>query len=167
MENSELIMKAEAFAREAHRGQRYGDGADYVDAHVVKVVAIAKEFGASEEQVAAAWLHDVAEDCGVSFDLLYAEFGFIVGGMVGACSGFGDNRAARNAGIYQKIALRPEAALVKVADRIANVEASPFGSHHFAKYSEERDEFDRHVVRFAPPAMRRRLEAAYNLKALA
>ena len=162
-----MIIRAENLARLAHAGQVYGDGLDYVDAHVAKVAALVSDYGGSEEQIAAAWLHDVVEDSDVSFDFIYAEFGRVVGGIVGACSGVGENRAARNASIYAKIAMRPEAALVKVADRIANVEASAFGSRHWAMYDAERNEFDEKVARFAPPEIRQRLEAAYNGKALA
>lgn len=162
-----MLVNAENLARLAHKGQVYGDGADYVDAHVAKVAALVAELGGNREQVVGAWLHDVVEDGDVSLDEIYREFGWYVGGIVGACSGFGENRAQRNAAIYSKIAMRPEAALVKVADRIANVEASGVGSKYLAKYLAERDEFDERVAKLAPAAARERLEAAFNLKELA
>lgn len=162
-----MLLRAKKIAREAHAGQFYGEGADYVEAHVAKVAALVEQYGGSEEQIAAAWLHDVVEDSDVELDFIYAEFGWIVGGIVGAVTGVGRNREARNAVMYAKVAMRPEAALVKVADRIANVEASPYGSKHLVRYVNERDAFDAKVAALAPPEMRQRLNAAFNLKELA
>lgn len=162
----DVLARAEAFAREMHADQLYGS-LPYADAHLNVVADIVRRYGGDTGQIAAAWLHDVVEDCSVPIGLIYAEFGFRIGGMVGACTGFGETREQRNWQIYRKIGIRHEAALVKTADRIANVEASQPGSRHAEMYLSERDAFARQVAIHAPPLMNQRLEAAYNIKVLA
>ena len=72
----------------------------------------------------------------------------------------GATRAERNARIYAGIAREPQAAVVKLADRIANVEAASAGSEHGARYAREADAFADAVGSHVPPAMWSRLEAA-------
>jgi len=157
----EILDKgAEMFAREAHSGQMYGDK-PYVDSHVTDVVTILREFGMDEFYIAAGWLHDVVEDTEVSKEEIDLKFGPRVGKLVWACTGIGPNRKARNQTIYEKIAAYPDAAIVKVADRIANVEHSDPDSNHRQMYLKERDAFHELVARLAPRAMIDRLDAAY------
>ena len=160
-----LIHNAEQFARQAHAFQRY-NRKSYADGHLAKVAALVAELGGDDEQIAAAWLHDVVEDANVPIEEIYARFGWNVGGYVGACSGIGASRIERNAVIYSKVRFRPKAALVKVADRIANVEASEALDARARNYLAEEDEFHENVAKFAPLNARVRLKEAYaNLKA--
>jgi (p)ppGpp synthase/HD superfamily hydrolase len=69
----DLILRAARFARDAHRGQRrkFGGG-PYID-HPGRVAAQATLLDElAAEDVAAAWLHDVIEDCGVTAEDLRA-----------------------------------------------------------------------------------------------
>jgi (p)ppGpp synthase/HD superfamily hydrolase len=69
----DLILRAARFARDAHRGQRrkFGGG-PYID-HPGRVAAQAMLLDdLAAEEVAAAWLHDVIEDCGVTAEDLRA-----------------------------------------------------------------------------------------------
>jgi len=157
---SELVKSAEAYARLMHRAQLYGDQ-PYADAHLAKVAAITAELGGTDEQVAVAWLHDVVEDCGVSLRTIERKFGVFVFNSVAACTGNGSNRDARNTSIYRSMEFNPRSALVKVADRIANLEACAPGSKYLAMYESERDEFYQHVARQTPTIARKRLDAAY------
>jgi (p)ppGpp synthase/HD superfamily hydrolase len=73
MPDSSLPVIAEAIARRAHRGQLDKSGADYI-AHPARVAARVYERGGTDAAVAAAWLHDVIEDCDVTTpDLLAAR----------------------------------------------------------------------------------------------
>ncbi|RAE29893.1 phosphohydrolase, partial [Burkholderia multivorans] len=79
--NDEIIARAEAVAREAHRGQVDKAGLDYI-AHPRRVAAnaraalVADDLGDDESTavVAAAWLHDVVEDTSVTEDDLRGDF---------------------------------------------------------------------------------------------
>lgn len=157
----ELLERgAEHFAREKHEGQEYG-GESYVDGHVAKVVAVLKDFGVHPAYVAAGWLHDVIEDTPTSREDIARKFGEQVASLVWACTGIGPNRRARNEDIYQKIEDHPQAAIVKVADRIANVEASDPESGHRSMYRKEAVEFAARVASNVPQKMITRLEEAY------
>ena len=112
---------AERFAAHAHCAQRYGDH-PYAF-HLGKVVDVLVDAGIVDgDLLDAAWLHDVVEDTGVNISEVRDQFGEKVAKIVWACSGFGENRRARNADIAQKLAAYPPAIPVKVADRIANLE---------------------------------------------
>lgn len=155
-----LLMGAEAYARTMHEGQLYGEE-PYVDGHVVKVVEVLKDFGFGERYQAAGFLHDVIEDTVASKSDVERHCGEFVAELVWACTGIGPNRKARNLSIYEKIAAFPEAAIVKVADRIANVEATDPQSGHRSMYCKEAETFYELVALHVPQPMRDRLAAAY------
>lgn len=57
--------RAAAYAREVHADDvRKGTGRSYFDAHLVEVAALVALAGGDEVQIAAAFLHDTAEDHG-------------------------------------------------------------------------------------------------------
>ena len=60
-----FVEIAEAVARGAHAGQFDKSGADYIT-HPARVAERVRRQGGADEAVAAAWLHDVLEDCDVS-----------------------------------------------------------------------------------------------------
>ena len=76
MAERDLVAKAEAFARQAHAGQVDKQGRDYADHHLAPVAALLRPFGPEAE--AAGWLHDVIEDCGVTWGTLCKETGATV-----------------------------------------------------------------------------------------
>ena len=100
------------------------------------------------------------EDTPVELAAIADRFGLEAASMVDAVTGFGATRAERNARIYAGIVREPRAAVVKLADRIANVEAARVGSDHGARYAREADAFAEVVRPHVPPAMWSRLEAA-------
>ncbi|MFI6102971.1 HD domain-containing protein [Streptomyces sp. NPDC051310] len=55
------LDQVEALAREAHAGQTDKAGRPYAE-HLAAVARGVRERGGSEEQIAAAWLHDAVED---------------------------------------------------------------------------------------------------------
>lgn len=150
------IYEAKEFARQAHQGQTY-DEHDYVY-HLESVVNVLKRFGfesgnppdgtSSDDVTAlisAAWLHDVLEDTEISAYTLKQEFGDRIYRMVEAVTDArGYNRAEKKAKTYPKIRKFGRLAVIlKLADRIANVEnALSRGVHKlFSMYRREHKEF--------------------------
>jgi (p)ppGpp synthase/HD superfamily hydrolase len=158
-----IIEAARAFASEAHENQAYGE-LPYTY-HLEAVANVLNEYAPSEAGVyerlmCAAWLHDVIEDTDTTRDHVQAHFGHSVAHLVWACTGEGENRKERNASIYAKIRQYPLAAIVKLADRIANVEHSAPGSKHRLMYAKEMPAFEEVIRPFVPPSMWARLEVA-------
>jgi (p)ppGpp synthase/HD superfamily hydrolase len=128
-----LIENARAFARDRHGVQLYGDR-PYSE-HLDAVEAVLVRFGHIDEiKRAAAQLHDVVEDTDTEIDEIARSFGAEVAALVGSVSSEpGANRRERNAKTYPKIRDTSGAVIVKLADRIANVEASLAGSPGLAR----------------------------------
>ncbi len=82
------VMHAAAYAAEVHRGDlRKGTAIPYLS-HLWSVAALVLEHGGDDEQVAAALLHDAAEDHGgtARIDDLRERFGAEVARLVEALS---------------------------------------------------------------------------------
>ena len=69
-----LVEQALAFAERAHDGQRRLSGAPYIE-HPVSAALYLAELSLDAPTIAAALLHDVVEDCGVTVDELREQFG--------------------------------------------------------------------------------------------
>ena len=120
---TELIARAARFAAQAHEGQsrKYTDE-PYFN-HVAEVASIVNAVpGATEEMVAAAYLHDVIEDCGVSQSQLDELFGETVGTYVmWLTDNEVGNRASRKAQACARLGAAPaEVQTIKLADLISN-----------------------------------------------
>lgn len=79
---------ARAFAEQVHAGQvRKGDGQPFI-VHPQSVADLVARYIADEEVIAAAWLHDAAEDGGgePTLEAIREAFGGRVAGIVAACS---------------------------------------------------------------------------------
>jgi len=116
-------MQASKFASEAHGDQMYGEYRYHK--HLADVVSVLHRFGESNWwMVSAGWLHDVLEDTNVTYNQLKEEFGEVVADIVYAVTNEpGENRAAQHVNTYPKIKANPHAIVLKLADRIANVES--------------------------------------------
>lgn len=136
--SSETEAVAQRFAESAHGNQKYGD-APY-STHLAAVRAVLNDFGYGGDVGVAAWLHDVLEDTDVAKAELDAAFGPEVTELVWAVTGVGDSRIECNEDWYRKVVAHPPAVVLKLADRIANVEASP-GTRWLAMYQAEHPEF--------------------------
>lgn len=121
----DLEARARMFAQQAHAGQRYGPG-DFLEGHLARVVSTLRKFGEENPVLlAAAWLHDTVEDTDVTIDDIKREFGDDVADLVWRLTDeTNGNRKERHHQTHLKIRGRTEAVRVKLADRIANVEAS-------------------------------------------
>lgn len=119
------IDTARQFATQAHAGQmRKYTGEPYIN-HPAAVVAILETVGIQDDAtIAAAWLHDVVEDCGVSHAEIVELFGVGVGELVFAltdCDLTVGNRKARKAIDRDRLARAdPRAQTIKLADLIDN-----------------------------------------------
>ena len=83
--HGDLVPRARAFAEEVHVGDtRKGSGLPYFEAHLEPVAELVRQSGGSSTQIAAAYLHDAAEDHGGRgmLDHIRAEFGADVADIV-------------------------------------------------------------------------------------
>jgi (p)ppGpp synthase/HD superfamily hydrolase len=122
-----LILDASEFAKEVHAGQkRKYTGEDYY-VHPLQVANLLTLSGASEEVVAAGFLHDTIEDCWpqVNYDVLEGRFGTRVADLVVEVTNLArredGNRAVRSAINRAHLAkASPEGQSIKYADLICN-----------------------------------------------
>jgi (p)ppGpp synthase/HD superfamily hydrolase len=125
METDEKLRSAFWFAEVAHGDQHYGNR--LYSYHLEAVVRVLRRFGYGENQdlLVAAVLHDVIEDTATNYNDVKKGFGEKVAELVYAVTDeLGRNRKDRHAKTYPKTAKLPEAVVLKLADRIANVEHS-------------------------------------------
>ncbi|MBS1795189.1 MAG: bifunctional (p)ppGpp synthetase/guanosine-3',5'-bis(diphosphate) 3'-pyrophosphohydrolase [Acidobacteria bacterium] len=126
--------KARKMAVAAHGGQKYGD--QPYEYHLAQVVAVLERFGfaADAALVAAAWLHDALEDTALTSDEIEAECGAETAELVWRVTDEdGANRRERKAKTYLKTRESEKAIVLKLADRIANVEAGRAGNQGLLK----------------------------------
>ena len=86
--SAQRFGRALAHAAEKHAGQkRKGTRIPYIS-HPLAVASLVLEFGGGEDEVIAALLHDVAEDCGgqEALDEIRQKFGMGVAAIVGGCT---------------------------------------------------------------------------------
>ena len=116
------IEKAFAFAKVRHKGQRYGSW-EYTK-HLQDVVDVLKRFRyLTEDLIIAGYLHDIIEDTKTTTNEIENLFGSRIAQLVDAVTdGAGKNRRERKARPYSLIPKVKDAILIKLADRIANVE---------------------------------------------
>jgi (p)ppGpp synthase/HD superfamily hydrolase len=143
----ELVLKARTFATAAHAAvaqlRKYTNEPYIVHpAEVFQIVSTV--WGATPEMLAAAWLHDVVEDTGVTIEVIRQEFGDKVAELVGWLTDVSrpeqGNRATRKAIDRAHTAMAPaEAQTIKLADLISNTRSIMQHDEKFAKtYLEEK-----------------------------
>ncbi len=126
--NSSLVIEAFCLAESLHREQvRKSTQIPYLY-HLLSVAALVGEYGGSDRQVAAALLHDAAEDQGghATLEAIEARLGGDVAAYVRACS---DSlalpkrswRARKEAYIGRIADLPGEVKLIVAADKLHNV----------------------------------------------
>lgn len=119
--------------------------------HLQDVEDVLVKFGFDKYSpiVCAAWLHDILEDCPISYSDIEKEFGYFIAEIVYYVTDeLGRNRKEKKEKTYPKIREFSESRVLKIADRIANVEYSKNHSpDKFKMYKDEHDEF-RHEIYF-------------------
>jgi guanosine-3',5'-bis(diphosphate) 3'-pyrophosphohydrolase len=112
--------------------------------HPAEVASIVRSVPHTEAMLAAAWLHDVVEDTGVTIETVQAEFGTEVADLVSWLTDVSrpedGNRAHRKARDREHTAAAPaEAQTVKLADLISNTRSIMAHDPKFAvTYLEEK-----------------------------
>lgn len=117
--DSQLISQAAIYASLMHKDQKYGQRP--YTFHLKMVVDIVRANNGTHEQIAAAWLHDTVEDTTATREDIEQQFGNEVAEMVWALTGVGQTREECIESAIKKIAATPNAGLIKLADRFANV----------------------------------------------
>ena len=121
---SNLVEEAESFARRNHEGQtRKGVAQEPYITHVEEVATLVREFGGTDIAIAAAWLHDVVEDCDPTIDEISERFGASVAKVVLEVT---DNKdlpksARKRLQVESANHKSPEACLIKWADKTSNL----------------------------------------------
>jgi (p)ppGpp synthase/HD superfamily hydrolase len=135
----EAIEHALHFATHSHKEQvRKYTGEPYI-VHPIAVASLVNKHGGDQNMQIAALLHDVVEDCEVTFNEIAQRFGPDVMELVFWLSSaskvapFTGNRAARKAFDQAVLAGAPERAkIIKCADLIDNTQSICVHDRHFA-----------------------------------
>jgi (p)ppGpp synthase/HD superfamily hydrolase len=151
---------AREYAARKHATQQYGNQPYTV--HLAAVREVLRWAGIEDEHplAIAAWLHDTVEDTDTTREDVAARFGDEVAELVWAVTGVGKNRKERNENAYAKIRAYPQAATLKLADRIANVEASANVPDKLAMYRKEWPAFRDALAGHGLPMLWERLQKA-------
>jgi (p)ppGpp synthase/HD superfamily hydrolase len=122
--DSDRLCLAFFVARSAHAGQTRGDhGRPYLE-HPVQVAELLDRERYEEPTIAAALLHDVVEDSGLTVGDVVESFGIPVGELVAALTedpaieDWEDRKLALRASVADA---GPEAVAIYVADKLANL----------------------------------------------
>lgn len=114
----DAVTTAERIATAAHAGQVDKAGRPYID-HPRRVASLVSEMTDDPDAVAAAWLHDVVEDTGVTLDhLRTAGFSTRVLDAVDALT----RRPDEGDAYYQRVRANGIALIVKRADIVDNTD---------------------------------------------
>jgi (p)ppGpp synthase/HD superfamily hydrolase len=114
--------EARMVAVKAHSNQSYDEIFPY-EKHLDDVVDVLKRFGFSGKFIVAGYLHDSIEDDGISYNDIKKHFNTEVAEMVYCVTDeLGRNRKEKKEKTLPKTASNPDAIILKLADRIANIE---------------------------------------------
>lgn len=132
-----LYKEARMVAIKAHSNQSY-DGIYPYEKHTDDVVNVLIRYGYSGKYIIAGYLHDTMEDNGLSYNKILRHFGLDIAEMVyGVTDELGRTREEKKVKTLPKTASNPDAIIVKLADRIANLEHGG----KIGMYASEQEEF--------------------------
>src|SRR3954452_8441853 len=126
--STELIERAYAVAREAHRDQVRRSGDAYIT-HPVGVAAVLADLGLDDTTIAGALLHDAVEDTSIVLADLERDFGPEVAALVDGVTKLDrvnfESKEAQQAATMRKMlvamAKDMRVLLIKLADRLHNM----------------------------------------------
>lgn len=135
------------FAISKHHNQTYGD--TYYIRHLIHVSSILLSLNTKQASysdiITAGWLHDILEDTNTSYSELKTNFGENVANLVYLVTNeIGKNRQEIWEKTKTKISTDVKAVIIKVADRIANIEYSlqHKNKQKFNMYISEKESFN-------------------------
>jgi len=139
------VQEARIYAIKKHGSQEYGDGVPYFH-HLDDTVDVLIEHGfVDEKYLIGGYLHDTIEDTEATYNKLKELFGVEVAEMVFSVTdplGTYKNRKDKKRFVYSKIRKNVDGAVLKLADRIANVRRSvKMKSKQLKMYLKEHDSF--------------------------
>lgn len=148
------VNSARALGELLHDDQMYGEGLPY-RYHLQLVYETLLDFDVTDKDLlSAAFLHDSMEDTGVSKAVIEELLGTRVADLVAAVTDApGKTRKEKKAATYPQIrAAGPEAVILKLADRIANLThaQNAKGLRMWKMYKKEHAEFRSQL--FMPPS---------------
>lgn len=142
-ESQKKYFSALVFATEKHGSQSYDKDKPYIF-HLANVCQTLVRFGfsidASCDIQVAGILHDVVEDTDTKVNEIRSLFGDAVADIVWLVTDkSGQNREERHHNTYPELSKNRNAIIVKLADRITNVEYSEYSSNlgMWRKYRKE------------------------------
>ena len=123
------LDKVLGFAFKAHEGQiRKGSKLPYIVHPMDVAKRVEVYFGSDEVLMAAAFLHDTIEDCGVSHSTINQEFGLSVADLVAELTSDEDEikRLGKNTYLISEMSEMSQGAFsVKLCDRLSNISDLP------------------------------------------
>jgi len=117
------VAEARLVAIKCHGTQTY-DGIFPYEKHLDDVVRVLVRYGFTHPKyLCAGYLHDAIEDGSISYTKIKTHFGLEVAEMVYAVTDeIGRNRQEKKSKTLPKTAANPDGVILKLADRIANIE---------------------------------------------
>lgn len=142
-----MIQEAAGFAAEAHKGAvRKGTKLPYI-VHPMEVALIVSVMTDDPEVIAAAYLHDVIEDAGVTYEELQSRFGTRVADLVQAESEDKSKswQERKQATIHHMQHASHEAKMIAFGDKLSNLRSTSadylaMGDEIWQKFNEKRKE---------------------------
>jgi GTP pyrophosphokinase len=117
-----LVREARMVAVKAHGNQSYDDIFPY-EKHLDDVVEVLKRFDFGNKYLIGGYLHDTMEDGAISFNKIKRYFGNDIAEITYCVTDEqGRGRKEKKFKTYPKIKSNPDALIIKLADRIANIE---------------------------------------------
>lgn len=116
-----LVLEAKLFATEAHKTQPRKYTQENYIVHPERVVQLLTIVNHNDEILAAGWLHDVVEDCGVQISTIREKFGHRVASLVAQVTDVskpsdGNRKARKLIDLHHLSKADPEGKTIKLAD---------------------------------------------------
>ena len=133
------IREARMVSIQAHGNQTYDDIYPYKK-HLDDVVDVLKRFGYAGKYLVAGYLHDIIEDTSLSYNKVKKFYGLEVAEMVYCVTDeLGRNREEKKRKTLPKTASNSDAIIIKLGDRIANIEHGGKIEMYAKEYNQFRD----------------------------
>lgn len=159
---TQKYQQAQKLAIISHKNQKYGNNP--YEYHLQKVVDVLLQYGCSLEDeitapiLIAAWLHDSLEDTSLTYEEIKTDFGANIAELVWRVTDEpGTTRKERKLATYCKTKENEAAIILKLADRIANVEASLENSNKLNMYKNEYSDFKKALQPFSESILARKM----------